>query len=156
MSEDSACCKLSVTKTNESIDWNQCILCQESKRETVVQNPKIDSYEKLLESLLERSSLQDGEYVAVQTRLQGCSKETMLEAKATWHRSFYLNATNQVSIQRARDRFQHAMSTGKYASKNEDTNEQARKRMQAHQLHQCHLLDLQQSLCQKTGASSVR
>ena len=34
-----------------------------------------------------------------------------------WHRGCYFDATIPISIQRARDRLQHAMSTGSYAAK---------------------------------------
>ena len=41
----------------------------------------------------------------------------MLEAKTTWHRSCYSDATNKISLQRARERFEHSMSTGRCAVK---------------------------------------
>ena len=67
--------------------------------------------------MADRASVQDGEYVTLQRPLQDCTKQTMLEAKAMWHRSCYSCATNEISLQRARERFEHSMSTGSYAVK---------------------------------------
>lgn len=65
----------------------------------------------------ERASLQDGTYVDIQEHLKEFTKETFIEKKPIWHQSCYSDATNQVSIERARDRLQHAMSTGSYVAK---------------------------------------
>ncbi len=65
----------------------------------------------------ERASLQDGSYVDIQNHLKQFSTETLIERKPMWHRVCYSDATNTLSIQRARDRLEHAMSTGSYAAK---------------------------------------
>ena len=120
MSEDPDGSKLSLGTSKESVDWKLWIICQEknTNKGTVFLNSRTESYQKLLDIVADRASLQGGEYVAIQRRLQDCTKQTMLEAKTTWHRSCYSDATNnQISLQRARERFEHSMSTGRYAVK---------------------------------------
>ena len=104
--------------SKDTLDWKLCILCQEStgRKGTLVQNPRNESYQKLLEVVEERASLQDGKYVDIQGHPQ-FNKETFFEKKPMWHRGCYSEATNPMSIQRARDRLQHAMSTGSYVAK---------------------------------------
>ena len=111
--------KLSLGTSTESVDWKLCIICLERNinKEPLVLNPRIESYQRLLDIVADRANLQDGEYVAIQRRLQDCTKQSMLEAKTTWHRSCYSDATNKISLQRARERFEHSMSTGRYAVK---------------------------------------
>lgn len=119
MNEDPGISKLSAAKSKEATNWKLCVLCQEvnASKGTLVQNPRTESYQKLLDVLSERAGLQDGEYVSIYKRLQECTKDTMLEIKAIWHRTCYSDATNKISIQRARDRFEHSMSTGTYTVK---------------------------------------
>ena len=60
-----------------SINWKQCILCQsDDDMEQLVQHPRVDSYQRL-EMVEERASLHDGNYVGVQKRLHGCTKDTL-------------------------------------------------------------------------------
>ena len=119
MTENLGGSKLSLSMSQESVDWTLCILCQEknANKGTAVLNPRTESYQKLLDVVAERASLQDEEYVTIQRRLIKSTRQTMLENKAMWHRSCYSAATNQISLQRARDRFEHSMSTGMYAAK---------------------------------------
>ncbi|KAH3891909.1 hypothetical protein DPMN_016019 [Dreissena polymorpha] len=119
MSEDPDGSTLSLGTSKESTDWKLCTICQEKKNNkgTVVLNPRTESYQKLLDIVADRASVQDGEYVTLQRRLQDCTKQTMLEAKSMWHRSCYSCATNEICLQRARERFEHSMSTGSYSVK---------------------------------------
>ncbi|KAH3690217.1 hypothetical protein DPMN_194979 [Dreissena polymorpha] len=119
MSEDPDGSTLSLGTSKESTDWKLCTICQEknNNKGTVVLNPRTESYQKLLDIVADRASVQDGEYVTLQRPLQDCTKQTMLEAKAMWHRSCYSCPTNEISLQRARERFEHSMSTGSYAVK---------------------------------------
>lgn len=105
--------------SKEHVDWTICILCQESSssKGTVVQNPRIDSYQILLDVVMERAGLNDGHFVVLQKRLQGCTKEILIDRKTTWHRSCYSSATNQTELHRSRDRFEHNMSAGRYSMK---------------------------------------
>jgi hypothetical protein len=41
----------------------------------------------------------------------------LVDNEATWHRSCYSSATNHTELQRARDRFEHSVATGQYATK---------------------------------------
>ena len=101
------------------VDWKECIFCQtpaSSKKEYVL-NARTESYQKLLDVVRERASLNDGKFVTIQKRLQGCTKEILLENKTKWHRSCYSSATNSKELQRARDRFEHSISSGHLALK---------------------------------------
>ena len=105
---------LAIISSKGTLDWKRCILCQEQsdRKGTLVQTPRTESYQKLLDAVEERASLQDGPYVDIQNYLEQFSKDTLIERKPMWHRVCYSAATNTVSIQRARDRLEHAMSTG--------------------------------------------
>ena len=59
----------------------------------------------------------DGQYVAIQRRLKGCTKEMLVDKEVTWHRSCYSYAINQTELQRVRDHFEHSVATGQYAVK---------------------------------------
>jgi len=65
----------------------------------------------------EQASVYDGQYVAIQRRLKGCTKEMLVDKQVTCHRSCYSCATNQTELQRVRDRFEHLVATGQYAMK---------------------------------------
>lgn len=108
-----------VKSSKETLNWKLCLLCQESTagKGKLVQNPKAESYEKLLDVVEERASLQDGIYVDIQGHLESFNKEAFIEKKPVWHRGCYADATNPNLLQRARDRLQHAMSTGSIAVK---------------------------------------
>ncbi|KAL8597167.1 hypothetical protein ACOMHN_050503 [Nucella lapillus] len=107
------------SQSQESIDWKQCILCQsdDAKKGILVQNPRITSYEHVLEIVQERANLSDGDFVNVQRRLQNSTPQTLHAHGAVWHRSCHSNATNKDQIQRARDRYTHAICTGHYTAK---------------------------------------
>jgi len=107
------------SQSQESIDWKQCILCQsdDAKKGILVQNPIITSYEHVLEIVQERANLSDGDFVNVQRRLQNSTPQTLHAHGAVWHRSCHSNATNKDQIQRARDRYTHAICTGHYTAK---------------------------------------
>ncbi|KAL8584702.1 hypothetical protein ACOMHN_035623 [Nucella lapillus] len=94
------------SQSQESIDWKQCILCQsdDAKKGILVQNPRITSYEHVLEIVQERANLSDGDFVNVQRLLQNSTPQTLHAHGAVWHRSCHSNATNKDQIQRARDR----------------------------------------------------
>jgi len=93
------------------------------KKGTLVKNPKTESYQKLLNAVEEQANLQDGVYVDINGYLKEMNSETFIENKPVWHRSCYSDATNAISIQRARDRLEHAISTGMYTTKNVDIKE---------------------------------
>lgn len=101
------------SNSGESVDWRLCILCQESNtsKGAVVLNPRTESYQKILDVVAKRASIRDGQYVAIQRCLKGCTKEMLLDKEVTWHRSCYSDATNQTELQRARDCFEHSVAT---------------------------------------------
>ena len=99
--------------TEEYTNWKLCMLCQsaEPREDTLVKAPRTDPYQHILDRVNERASLFDDIYVQVQNRLQDCTKEKLYVKKAIWHRNCYSDATNKVQIQRARERFDHTVST---------------------------------------------
>ena len=102
----------------EFINWKQCMLCQsDADKEELVQHPRINFYQRVLDIVEERASVLDCNYVEVQRRLQSCTKNTLYTHQAVYHRSCYANATNKDQIQRARDRHAHALATGRHTAK---------------------------------------
>jgi len=95
------------SNSREPVDWRLCILCQESNtnKGAVVLNPRTESYQKILDVLAEPASVHNGQYIAIQRRLKGYTKEMLVDKELTWHRSCCSYATNQTELQRARDRF---------------------------------------------------
>ena len=75
------------------------------KGQLVVLNPRTESYQKIFDVVVERGSMHNGQYVAIQRRLKRCTKEMLVDKEVTWRRSCYSYATNQTELQRARDRF---------------------------------------------------
>lgn len=61
------------------------MLCQESNtsKGAVALNPGTESYQKMLDVVAERASVHDGQYVAIQRRLKGCSKEMLVDKEVT-------------------------------------------------------------------------
>ena len=51
------------------------------KGQLVVLNPRTESYQKILDVVAERASVHDGQYVAIQRRLQGYTKEMLVDKK---------------------------------------------------------------------------
>ncbi len=100
--ENTAASKLCLGKSaKDTVYWKLCILCQEStaRKGTLVQNQKSESYQKLLDAVEERASLQDGTYIGSQEHLKQINKETFNEKKPMWHRGCYSDATNPISLQ---------------------------------------------------------
>ena len=105
--------KLCPVKQSKDVLTGKCVFYVRS----LVQNPRKESYQTLLDAVKERASLHDGGYVDIQSHLDNFSPDTFREKKPLWHRSCCSDATNPVSIQRARDHLQHAISTGTYTEK---------------------------------------
>ena len=83
MSSESGKSSPFAAKSSKELDWKLCILCQESttKKGPLVKNPKTESYQKLLDAVEERASLQDGTYVDIQGCLKQISSEIFIEKK---------------------------------------------------------------------------
>src|SRR6218665_147676 len=118
MSDKPQAAQVSICESQESMNWKQCILCQShDDKEEVVRNPRIDSYQRVLDRVGDRASLGDGKYVEVQRRLQFYTNDALCTHQAIYHRSCYANATNSNRIQRSRDHYAHALATGRYTAK---------------------------------------
>jgi len=103
------------SNSREPVDWRLCILCQESNTSKggVVLNSRTESYQKILDVLAERASVHNGQYVAniltimytrsfrqyvaIQRRLRGCTKEMLVDKEVTWRRSCCSCATNRTN-----------------------------------------------------------
>jgi len=68
----------------EIINWKLCILCQsdDQSKGHLVLHPRLDSYQKILDTVKERASLKDGNYVEMQKWLTDIKKETLCEEHA--------------------------------------------------------------------------
>ena len=145
------------SNSREPVDWRLCILCQQSNfsKVAVVLNPRTESYGKILDVVAERASVHDGQYVAIQRRLKGCTKEMLVDKEVTWRRSCYSYATNQTELQWIRNRFEQSVATGSMLWKGQAIKDQSQKWKQTYQGHQSHSQDLQQIVCQKCCAFSA-
>ena len=48
----------------ESVNWKQCMLCQsDADKEELVQHPRMDFYQRVLDIVEERAIVHDGNYV---------------------------------------------------------------------------------------------
>ncbi len=101
----------------EPMNWKQCMLCQSDENEELVENPKKDSYQRVLDKVEERASVLDGIYVKTQQRLQSYTKNTLCTHQEVYHRSCYAYGTNKYQIQLARDRHAHELATGCHTAK---------------------------------------
>lgn len=103
----------------DTTNWKLCIFClsDEAKKGPLILKPRLDTYQKVLDTVQLRASLNDGDYVEVQRRLRDINKDTLWEQKALWHRSCYSNATNSELIQRARTHHEQALSLEFFPSK---------------------------------------
>ena len=106
-------------QTKGSTNWTKCVLCQDnsSLKGSLVLQPKVESFCRLIETIQERATLQDGDYVQIHKRLEGMSAELLQKEKAVWHRTCYSNATNKDQIRCARVRYDQALSSGSHIAK---------------------------------------
>lgn len=106
-------------QAKESTNWSKCVLCQDdsSQKRTMVLQPKVESFSRLIETIQERSTLQDCEYVQIHKRLDGTSAELLQTNNAVWHRKCYSNLTNKDQIHWARVRYDQALSSGSHIEK---------------------------------------
>ena len=89
-----------------NVNLKLCIICQSQRHfgEKIVKHPGLDSYQKILDTVKERSELNDHNYVKIQMRLKYMTKETLSKHNAFWHRNCYSQTVHKDHIQRARDR----------------------------------------------------
>lgn len=85
-----------------------CIICQQETKEGVVRKPS--SYVKLLNFVKERAQYGDQNFPEINRRLDGLTNEALFNAGATWHSTCYKSAVNTDKCQRAKARFEKALS----------------------------------------------
>ena len=102
-----------------STNWQQCVVCQTitTRNGPLVQQPRQDSFECLLQAINDRASFHDVEYCHIQRRLKDETSDSLKANKAVWHRLCYSNSTCKVKLQRAKERYQDNLSSGKYSEK---------------------------------------
>ena len=76
--------KLTGGRPCQPTDHKRCVVCQK-EAEPLVLHPRLTSYHNLLETVKERASLHDTDYVPVQKRLKDCTAETLQRENAVWH-----------------------------------------------------------------------
>ena len=145
------------SNSREPVDWRLCILCQESNtsKGAVVLNPRTESYQKILDVLPQRASVHNGQYVAIQRRLKGCTKEMLVDKEVTWHRSCYSYATSRQNCSKPETALNIQWPQDSILWKGEAITDQVQTWKQIYQGHQSHSQDLQQIFCQTCCAFSV-
>lgn len=78
-----------------------------------MKQPKLDSFDCLLEAVRDRANFHDGEYVQIDRRLKDETSDSLKANKAVWHRLCYSNTTCKVKIERAKERHEYNMSVGR-------------------------------------------
>lgn len=63
-------------------NWKQFYVLNDSNKEKLVLNPKIQTYKHLMEAIEKHASLNDGLYVNVYKRLHGVSEAILTSEKA--------------------------------------------------------------------------
>ena len=92
-----------------STNYDLCLVCQLHSHESLVSIPT--KYEKLVESIQNRAKYGDRNFPEIQRRLQSESLETLKSSKATWHRSCYQDVTHKEKCERARIKYEAAVSS---------------------------------------------
>ena len=125
----------------------------------------LHSYDILLEAIKERAALNDGEYVAIQERLQHATRDTLADQGAIWHRKCYQDTTSKSHIQRARERYDNSMSAARTAKprgrrrKHSETEEPSQSE-QPTRYTRSHTAPLEKDLCffcqEDTGETTFR
>ena len=91
----------------------RCIICQEDKnKKSLVRNPSINSFEKLLERTREHAHYKDSTVLSFVERTKNISALELLERKAIYHESYYSNFVHTTILQRAKKRYNDSVASG--------------------------------------------
>ena len=94
------------------------MICQSDKFVSkLVCKPQMHSYQKILDIVKERGTINDGKYTELYRRLRDVDSQTLLMKQAFWHRSCYQDTTNIKNVRLARDRYEQALSNGSCSDK---------------------------------------
>ena len=90
-----------------------CIICQEDKnKKSLLRNPCINSFEKLLERTRRRAHYNDSTVLSFVEHTKNISALQLLERKAIYHESCYSNFANTTKLQRAKKRYNDSVASG--------------------------------------------
>ena len=94
-----------------------CVICLKETKESLVEKPNSDSYEKVLEFLEERVKYGSFKYSAAWEQLESTTAEELANDNASWHRRCYQDLTHIGKVQRARESFEKKQENGPEAKR---------------------------------------
>lgn len=94
-----------------NFDPTVCLKCCSSEG-TLVESPKLASYENFISCAVERAEYGDSNYFPVSRRLQGVTAEELQNIGCSWHRECYSTTVHKLNLIRLKARFQKAAKTG--------------------------------------------
>lgn len=90
-----------------------CFICLEKDvKKSIVKNPSLDSFDKLLKRTRERASYKDVSVSSFVARTENLTPTDLFEQKLKYHESCYANFANTGKLQRARKRYNESIDTG--------------------------------------------
>ena len=103
--------------TESTIDFRLCLLCQGDKLTDIkgvhqlehLRQPKVESYQPLLDCIYNRAQYQDPEYVRLNQQLSGISGKELDILNVGWHKSCHGKATHKQHIERDKARYDKAI-----------------------------------------------
>ena len=103
-------CLVSAKMKSYISDFSRCIIGQfKDQADKLVQNPAIDSWEKLLYFVRERGKYLDGKYPEISQRLNMYTASDLRNRKAFYHRTCYGTTCNKAHLSQAEEHFYHAV-----------------------------------------------
>ena len=86
-------------KSRLETDFSRCLICQDDLSDDLVCSPT--NYEKVLESVKQRSKYGDASYPEIYRHIKNLEIEHLNKNNVTRHRKCYQSTTNKVMIERA-------------------------------------------------------
>ena len=83
----------------QTLDFSLCLKCQKTE-----QHLGLPTYERVLDSVRERSEYRNPDFVQLNQRLHGLSAHNLEENHASWHRSCYGEITHKQHTERDKAR----------------------------------------------------
>lgn len=88
-----------------------CVVCQKSGG-TLVQKPRLESYQRFLDCARKRDSCGDSFYASLMQCLGEMSHLDLERKNATWHAGCYKETTNVTTLHRLKRRYENVLPTG--------------------------------------------
>ena len=77
-----------------------------------IQHLRVNSYERLLQTVGERARFGEAEYIAISQQLGGLDPHQLEEQGSFWHRKCYADATNKTNRERLKNRYLKVVAQG--------------------------------------------